>query len=270
MELLEWNGYTINDKIGCGRFGSVYTVNKNGVTYAAKISTERNKKKWLPLVSLTRELEVLIMLKDKPGVSHLIDALPSFESPRVLIMEFVPGVTLDVYSPAMGGTLLPDDKFLTVAKQLIEIIHMLHSCNIAHRDIKLDNIIYDDTNVTLVDFGSATSKGSTELMGSILYISPDVLNAHDEHTFLSLDVLKQSDLYAVGITLYLLANDTPPYPITELNCGVNFRPDVSQYRKSDKFNNLIDLLISNFTNIKFEVLLNSINNGWQAIDSERG
>ena len=62
--------------------------------------------------------------------------------------------------------------------QLVSSIKYLHSQNITHSDIKLENILLDDDmNIKLIDFGFAqkmpkNKKKSTEYFGSGIYSVP--------------------------------------------------------------------------------------------------
>jgi len=254
MELLEWAGYSVDENIGCGRFGCVYMVMKDKCLYAAKIIQDHNKKRWLPLQNLNSEVEILRKIHKLPNVAHLIETLPSMEFPRVLIMEFIPGMTLDFYSPVMGAPGFDELMLQSIAQQLLTTVASLHQYGIAHRDIKLDNIIFNDGRITLVDFGTATVRGTTKLTGSLLYMSPEILNNNDDSDggkFYTLDALKRSDMYAIGITLYMLANKVPPFPIHDVTCSANFRPELDKYRPSDMLTEMTDILICN----KFNALL---------------
>jgi len=65
-------------------------------------------------------------------------------------------------------------------RELVEALTCLHSLGVAHRDIKLENIMFDDKNLKLVDFGFACDKVSFNVMckvnmlGTPYYISPEI------------------------------------------------------------------------------------------------
>lgn len=118
--------------------------------------------------------------------------------------------------------------FWSIACQLLEAIHFCHSRQIAHTDIKLENIGVTMTNgkvcLALLDFGRAVDIGnmtqntvkSDHLMGSCPYTAPEVIQ-HSE--------INRSDIYAidyweVGVVLYsILEGEFPFNPInTDAKC----------------------------------------------------
>lgn len=65
-------------------------------------------------------------------------------------------------------------------KQLIDGLQSIHSKNIVHRDIKLDNILLDNIgNLKIGDFGVSKLCRSGETMmeqcGTPAYIAPEIL-----------------------------------------------------------------------------------------------
>ena len=84
---------------------------------------------------------------------------------------------------------------------MIEQLEYLHSNNIVHRDIKLENIIADkDMNLKLADFGFATDENIEELnvfRGTQSYMAPEIRNG---------DVYngKETDIFSMGVVLFTL------------------------------------------------------------------
>lgn len=78
---------------------------------------------------------------------------------------------------------ISEDYARSVAHQLAAAIYYLHQFGIAHRDIKLENILMENNSDTaqakLVDFGLSRilgpSETSTEPFGTLSYVAPEVL-----------------------------------------------------------------------------------------------
>lgn len=95
--------------------------------------------------------------------------------------------------------------------QLLDTIAYIHSCNICHRDIKPDNILYDraNKNIKVVDFGISknfSSRGNKEMLtitGTLYYQAPEIFigGGYDEKV----------DVWATGITFYQLVTGKTPF-----------------------------------------------------------
>ena len=55
---------------------------------------------------------------------------------------------------------MPENEAAWIFYQIIHAIAFMHSINIVHRDLKLDNILIDDNSndlIKIIDFGFATA-----------------------------------------------------------------------------------------------------------------
>ena len=98
-------------------------------------------------------------------------------------------------------------------KQILSAINYCHLQGITHNDIKAENIMLVDSTdnlenpeVKLIDFGVARSspQACPQLFGTILYMAPEMLkqNAQKEG---------KSDIWAIGILLYIMITGCTPY-----------------------------------------------------------
>jgi serine/threonine protein kinase len=103
----------------------------------------------------------------------------------------------------------------TIFKQILSAIKYLHSQELAHLDLKLENILVDPTEgVKLIDFDACepVKQGSQIgcLKGSPGYRAPEFVKGKAEN-------LMACDVYSLGIVLFILVVGTPPYNEVEKN-----------------------------------------------------
>lgn len=163
-----------------------------------------------------------------------------------LIMQKVSGVPVDKIISNFPSTDLN-----TFAMQAISGLNYLHSRNMYHRDIKPDNIIWDEANKRLkyIDFGAACGVGikCPDIHGAPLYLAPEYLEIMDDY---SPDILKALDVYALGVILYQLANNTEhPFP---------GETDIHSMKDLLTFVRTKPELVSNSGNLKLDQIINSM------------
>ncbi|MDB4906476.1 MAG: protein kinase [Gemmatimonadetes bacterium] len=102
------------------------------------------------------------------------------------------------------------DVAAAAAAQVATALDYAHRRGIVHRDIKPDNVLFDDDgHALLTDFGIATARADSRLtasgraMGTPHYMSPEQAMGRL--------VDGRSDLYAVGVLLYEVLVGLPPF-----------------------------------------------------------
>ena len=165
------------------------------------------------------------------------------------VMPFVRGAEL--YKVFTKQQRFPENvvKFYTV--QLILAVGHLHEMGIAHRDLKLENILLDHEGfVKLIDFGLAKrmNAGSvaTTVAGTPMYIAPEVLNGSGHGTAV--------DWWAVGILMFEMLFGVTPFwsknrfemqnKILKAQLTFPSRVKYSHYKYTDEVTELISAFLN--------------------------
>ncbi|RXM96682.1 Ubiquitin-like modifier-activating enzyme 1 [Acipenser ruthenus] len=151
------------------------------------------------------EIMILKMI-NHPNILQLID---TFETKKeyFIIQELASGG--DVFDWILDQGNYTERDASRVIKQVLEAVAYLHSLNIVHRNLKLENLMYYNHNnhskVVLRDFYlSCFENGSiTEPCGTPEYLAPEVVARHRYG--------RPVDCWAVGVIMYILLSGNPPY-----------------------------------------------------------
>ena len=131
----------------------------------------------------------------------------------MIVMEYICGG--DLLSFVRKRTKLNEITAKFIFRQIIEGLQYLHSQNIVHRDIKLDNILIDLTNtVKICDFGVSRLIKKGEIMhdqcGTPAYIAPEILLNMGYEGF-------TVDIWSAGVVLYTMLAGVVPFKHKYLN-----------------------------------------------------
>ena len=140
-------------------------------------------------------------LLDHPNIMKLYDVWETTTN-LYLILEYIQGGELFDYLCNKGPR--PIAEVLHYFQQLICAVDYCHRFNIAHRDLKLENILIDhDSNIKVADFGMATwqDRASQKLLntscGSPHYAAPEVVSGKPYNG-------PPADIWSCGVILYAL------------------------------------------------------------------
>uniref|UniRef100_A0A3P9HH06 Protein kinase domain-containing protein n=1 Tax=Oryzias latipes TaxID=8090 RepID=A0A3P9HH06_ORYLA len=203
--------YKVGEFLGEGGFGKVAKGTKLGCQefFAIKIveHVESGKK----------EFEALEIIKDlDPGKNNLVKLYECFQFKNVicLVYEILGESLLDRmgrqdFEPTHLCKLRP------VAQQMFQALSALKSINVAHMDIKLDNIMYVDeesSKIKLIDFGLA-KKTNEMLTGSNIQVIP----FRAPEVILGLPMDESVDMWALGVVFATMCRGDFPFP-----CGTEY------------------------------------------------
>jgi len=142
----------------------------------------------------------------------------------------------------------------SIAKKIFKQVYLgvkyIHSHNIAHRDIKIENILFDsnDDKIKIIDFSISTivkseNKLINEPGGSMHYQSPEFFDT-DKNGYYNPFI---ADIWAIGISLYIFIFEEFPFDAeSELELGINIceKPYKFPYDPKNKdFEELLSLIL---------------------------
>jgi MAP/microtubule affinity-regulating kinase len=125
---------------------------------ALKVYEKKNLKEEEMSTALRREIYILAALEHKNIVS--IYEVINSRTHVHLVMELCEGKSLfhlikKANEQKISG--LPEKLVLIIFRQIIDAVSYMHSKSIVHRDLKLENILYNPLNheIKIIDFGFA-------------------------------------------------------------------------------------------------------------------
>ena len=209
------SGYRIEKKLGAGGFGKVFLAWRDGSPGALKFIHLESVGEW-------GWRELFIMLRHE--FPNVVKLLSHFKWPEekpeylVLVMEYVPGVTLYQWArdknPCARELV---EKLLPLARALKEV----HAREVLHRDLKGDNVLVREADgaPVLVDFGAGAMPNAPRVTGALApanlrYRSPEAVAfflREDRKRGESYDCSVRDELYTLGVILYVLATDVYPF-----------------------------------------------------------
>jgi serine/threonine protein phosphatase PrpC len=151
--------------------------------------------------------------------------VPKKRTHRYYIMSYIEGITLKEY---MSKKPLSIDMAIDLAKFLLKMSQYLIKHDFVHADIKPENIIItkrkDKEVFKMVDFGSISQAYSLiNKAGTPSYIAPE--------RFQGLPICEQSEIYAIGVTLYEALSKKLPFGYIEPFQNPNFDKRVKSISK---------------------------------------
>ncbi|XP_054914995.1 striated muscle preferentially expressed protein kinase-like isoform X2 [Poeciliopsis prolifica] len=195
--------YDVHKEIGRGAFSYVKraTLKSEKVDFAAKFISARGKRKALAL----REMELLSELDN----NHILYFHDAFEKKNivVLITELCHEEMLD--RMAKKSTVV-EKLIRSCVQQILEGLRYLHQNNIAHLDVKPENILMASPGSDLIricDFGNAIKLDTSEdyycKYGTPEYVAPEIIN--------QTPVSIATDIWPVGVITYLCLTGVSPF-----------------------------------------------------------
>jgi WD40 repeat protein/serine/threonine protein kinase/energy-coupling factor transporter ATP-binding protein EcfA2 len=203
-------GYELHEMLGAGGFGAVYRA------YQPMIKRDVAMKIILPEYAnhpeFIRRFEFEAQLVARLEHLHIVALYDYWRDPQgaYLVMRWLRGGSL---RGMLKKGPVDTKTAVKIVDQVSSALNTAHRRGVVHRDIKPDNILFDDEqNAYLADFGIAKDIHESKvdgdedegaLTGSPFYLSPEQAK--------SLPVSPQTDLYSLGIVIYEMLAGQPPF-----------------------------------------------------------
>ncbi|KAL3267268.1 hypothetical protein HHI36_011401 [Cryptolaemus montrouzieri] len=215
-------GYKLLKQLGEGSYAKVflaeYAYNKadssNVKVLACKIIDTSKAPRDFVKKFLPRELDILVKI-NHPHIIH-VHSIFQRKAKYYVFMRY--GENGDLLEFVLKRGAISEAQARVWLRQMALGIQYLHDMDIAHRDLKCENIlITNNYNVKLADFGFArfvtdsTGKriSSETYCGSLSYAAPEILKGNPYHP-------RIADIWSLGIILYVMLNKAMPFDDTNI------------------------------------------------------
>jgi calcium-dependent protein kinase len=242
--------YKMINSIGQGSFGNVYLA--ENIYSKEKVAI----KKLYKTLDITTESEIINEIEILKKLNHpnIVKVLEFYKTDQAyyIVSEYCNGGEL--FNKAESH--LSERQICVIFKQILSGLYYLHSKNIVHRDLKLENILISDIeyvpltgeeylDIKIIDFGNAKHFRKAiinkSIVGSSYYIAPEIFMKKSG---------KESDLWSAGVILYMLIVGHAPFEgesdkkiLSRIQKGVYEKNDLRYQKASPEVKDLIEKLL---------------------------
>lgn len=204
---------TLGKKLGAGSFGSVFVgVLPSGRFVAVKVLELADD------APANTEVEIHRKLVHQNIIRYIHSRLDTESTPKKLYvyLEFVTGGSLTSLMKSLPNGCLPYEVVRVYSRHMFQGLEFLHSNQVAHRDVKGDNLLISmDTGIAkLADFdqakimptqGTLRKAATATLAGTPYWMAPEVIT--DEAGY---DPFK-ADIWSAGCTVAEMITGRAPW-----------------------------------------------------------
>ena len=242
--------YKIGRTLGIGATSKVKLGidKRTGEKVAIKVMNKAAKAEWV-----TAEITILESIEYHPNIINLIHHGHDIyqrknglgHKTEYMVLELVDRGELHDFLNYSDTFSEPLARYFF--KQLMNGLNHIHTSGITHRDLKLENLMFDnDFTLKIVDFGSAAPLGGwdgsgklTEQIGTQTNMAPEMFSG-------SLYSGEKIDIFAAGIILFRMLAKIHPFAVLSNNTVTkNFWENHDKNGISTDFNDSLKHLLSN-------------------------
>ena len=250
--------YELIKCLGSGTFGEVYLTEneKNHKQFATKVIPTS----FLKRPELKKYIDSEIKIMKQLDHENTIKLHEFFQTNNNLyfIMEYINGGTLSDYLSSYKlktGKPFSQKMIQHFVKQIVQGLIYIHSKNIIHRDLKLDNILlsfpskipkenreYSQATVKIIDFGLSTQKTfAMSNPGTPAYMDPIILQKFNKSGGIKRFRLydKKADIWSLGAITYEMLTGQNIFQADDLDELISKVEKGNYYLKVDDLSNEI-------------------------------
>jgi eukaryotic-like serine/threonine-protein kinase len=207
--------YRVVEKVASGGMGDVYRAVRADGTYDKQVAMkfiQGARSTEFFQARFQNERQILADL-EHPNIARLLDGGTTAEGLPYLVMEYIEGLPIDEFCAQKG---LNVRERLTLFRTVCSAVQFAHQNLVVHRDLKPRNILVTAGGVPkLLDFGIAkmlspqrNQENSRETATFLRLFTPDYASPEQ---FRNEPISTSSDVYSLGVILYVLLTGQPPY-----------------------------------------------------------
>ncbi|CAD8101080.1 unnamed protein product [Paramecium primaurelia] len=196
-------------QIGKGQFSKVMLVKNANIFYALKMIDKKLIQKFNIGQQVQREIDIQSSIQHQ----NIVKMFGNFQD-----NDYVYLITEYCEKGNLYQKQFSKEEIKKIIKQVLLGIQYLHSMGIMHRDVKPENIyLTSNDTIKIGDFGFSNYRGRRKTFcGTPEYMPPEiVLSQTNKNYYNGYD--ERVDIWAIGILLFELCNDTVPFRDTDRN-----------------------------------------------------
>lgn len=202
--------YTVLKVLGEGASCKVVSVINRGSSQLAAMKI-MDKAESYNRVLFENETMILKSMKHP----NILEFIESYEDKKTYHLVTVLCQGGELFDRVKNGS-FSEKAASTLTRQMLQALSFCHEKNIVHRDLKPENFVFEnsleESPMKLIDFGCAKfvldEEIVTDVAGSPYYAAPEVLSESFVRTG---KVWKASDMWSVGVIVFLLVCGYPPF-----------------------------------------------------------
>ena len=215
------DGFTIGERVHQGGMATLWSVSHPGINVPLLMKIPRVSEGEDPAAIVSFEMEQMIVPRLAGPHVPLCFGSGDFDRQPYVVIERIPGKTL---YERLGDLPIPYEEARGIVGKIATALADLHRQNVIHHDIKPSSIMFRDSGeAVLIDFGLSHHNQLPDLLqeefrlpyGTAPYMAPErLLGVRDD---------PRSDLFSLGVLLYLFTTGVRPFGESETLRGMKRR-----------------------------------------------